>query len=134
MVTEMVVKESLSEQMILAGAELTRRLDDAGLTISAALWLYDPESNYWRLIIASPEVSSKGLKTIYKEVQKVLRMISEAQSVISLKDVSVVDSGNSLISLLKMAVKTGKGISGIRFSRNMINGTLIEDTYIYRLT
>jgi hypothetical protein len=120
--------------MIRAGAELTRRLDDTGLTISAALWFYDPESNYWRLIVASPEVSSKGLKTIYKEVQKVLRTIPEDQSVISLKDVTVVDSGNSLILLLKVAIRTGKEISGIRFSRNMINGKLIEDTYIYRLT
>ena len=60
--------------------------------------------------------------------------VPEDQSIISLKDISVVDSSDQLISLLKVAVKTDKGISSIRFSRNMINGTLVEDTYIYRLT
>jgi hypothetical protein len=133
MVTEMVAKESLSERMISAGTELTRRLDEAGLMVSAALWFFEPDSNYWRLIIASPDVLTKGLKTIYKEVQSVLRSIPEDQS-IPLKDISVVDSNDPLISLLRIAIKIGDGISGTRFSRNMINGTLIEDSYIYRLT
>src|SRR5205807_4384376 len=129
-----VVKESLSEQMISAGSELIRRLDEAGLPVSGALWFYDPESNYWRLIIASPEVRNQGLKAIYKAVQSVVEAVPEDQSIISLKDISVVDSSDQLISLLKVADKTDTGISSIRFSRNMINGTLVEDTYIYRLT
>lgn len=134
MVTEMVVKEALSDQMISAGAELIRRLDEAGLVVSAALWFFDADSNYWRLVIASPEVRDKGLKTIYSEVQSVVRTIPEDQSIISLKDISVTDSNDPLISLLKVAIKTNGGISKLRFSRNMINGTLIEDSYIYRLT
>ena len=134
MVTEMVVKESLSEQMISAGSELTRRLDEAGCIVSGALWFYEPDSNDWRLVIASPEVRTKGLRAIYKEVQSVVRSIPEDQSVIQLKDISVVDSNDSLISLLRVAVRTGNDISRIRFSRNLINGTLIEDSYIYRLT
>jgi len=134
MVTEMVVKESLSEQLISAGSELIRRLDEAGLTVSGALWFYDPESNYWRLIIVSPEVRNRGLKAVYKEVQSVVKTVPGDQSIISLKDISVVDSSDPLISLLKVAIKTDNGISRIRFSRNMINGTLIEDAYIYRLT
>jgi hypothetical protein len=134
MVTEMVVKESLSEQMIAAGSELVRRLDEAGVAVSGALWFYDPDSNDWRLILATPEVRAKGVKTMYKEVQSVVRTIREGQSVLSLKDISVVDPDDPLISLLKQAIKTGDNISQIRFSRNMINGTLIEDSYIYRLT
>jgi len=133
MVTEMVVKESLSDRMISAGSELIRRLDETGLVIPAALWFYDLESNDWRLIIASPDVHGKGLKTVYKDVQSVLRTTPEDQSIISLKDISVVDSSDPLVSLLKIGLRTGGGISGIRFSRNMINGTLIEDAYIYRL-
>ena len=62
MVTEMVIKESLSNEMISAGSELTRRLDEAGFIVSASLWFYVPDSNTWRLIIASPEVRTRGLK------------------------------------------------------------------------
>jgi len=134
MVTEILVKESLSEQMISAGSDLIRRLDEAGLKVSGALWFYETDSNDWRLIIVSPDVRAKGVKTVYEEVQSVVRATPGDQSIISLKDISVVDSDDSLISLLKIAIKTDNGISRIRFSRNMINGTLIEDSYIYRLT
>ena len=134
MVTEVLVKESLSEQMISAGSDLIRRLDEAGLKVSGALWFYDTDSNDWRLIIVSPDVRVKGVKTVYEEVQSVVRATPDDQSIISLKDISVVDSDDPLISLLKVAIKTDNGISRIRFSRNIINGTLIEDSYIYRLT
>lgn len=134
MVTEILVKESLSEQMISAGSDLIRRLDEAGLKVSGALWFYETDSNDWRLIIVSPDVRAKGVKTVYEEVQAVVRATPDDQSIISLKDISVVDSDDPLISLLKIAIKTDNGISRIRFSRNMINGTLIEDSYIYRLT
>ena len=134
MVTEILVKESLSEQMISAGSHLIRRLDEAGLKVSGALWFYETESNDWRLIIVSPDVRAKGVKTVYEEIQSVVRATPDDQSIISLKDISVVDSDDPLISLLKVAIKTDNGISRIRFSRNMINGTLIEDSYIYRLT
>ena len=134
MVTEILVKESLSEQMISAGSDLIRRLDDAGLKVSGALWFYETDSNDWRLIIVSPDVRAKGVRTVYEEVQSVVRATPDDQAIISLKDISVVDSDDPLISLLKIPIQTDNGISRIRFSRNMINGTLIEDSYIYRLT
>jgi len=134
MVTEMVVKESLSNEMISAGSELTRRLDESGFLVSAAFWLYESESNAWRFIIGSPELRTQGLKAAYKKVQAVVAAIPEEQSTIPLKDISVLDSNDPFISLMRVAVKTGGGISGIRFTRNMINGVLIEDAYIYRLT
>jgi hypothetical protein len=129
-----MVKESLSNEMISAGSELTRRLDESGFLVSAAFWLYESDSNTWRFIIGSPEVRTQGLKAAYKRVQAVLAAMPEDQSAIPLKDISVLDSNDPFISLMRVAVRTGGGISGIRFTRNMINGVLIEDSYIYRLT
>jgi len=54
MVTEALVKESLSSEMISAAEELTRRLDEARFIVSASLWLYIPEINTWRLMIGIP--------------------------------------------------------------------------------
>jgi len=133
-VTELVVKESLSSEMIAAGAELTRRLDESGFLVSAAFWLYETDSNSWRFVIGSPEVRTKGLKAAYKTVQTVVAAIPEDHPKISLKDISVVDFTDPFISLLRVAVRTGDGIAAIRLGRNMINGVLIEDAYIYRLT
>jgi hypothetical protein len=133
MVTEVVVKELLSSEMISAGAELTRRLDKAQFIVSASLWYYIAESNTWRFIIASPEVRTHGLKKAYKQVQSIVATVADDQLKIPLKDITVVDSKDPLISLLKGAIKTEAGISGIRFSQNMINSVFIEDVYIYRL-
>jgi hypothetical protein len=133
MVKEMVVKESLSGEMITAGAELTRRLDDARLIVDASLWFYTTESNAWRLIVASPEVRMHGTRWTYKKIQSVISRMPPEQPGISLKDVTVVDNQDPLIALLRGVVKTPDGINGIRFSRNVINGVLIEDAYIYRM-
>lgn len=133
MVAEVLVKESLSSEMIAAGAELTRRLDAAGFVVSASLWLYTSETNSWRFVIGNPEVMIHGPKQAYRQVQSVISQIPVEQIKIALKDITVIDSNDPLLSLLRVAVKTGDGISGIRFTHNVINGTLIEDSYIYRI-
>ena len=133
MVTEVVVKESLTAEMITAGEELTRRLDSAQFNASASFWFYTSDTNTWRFIIASLELKTHGIKKAYKQVQSVVYNIPENQPKIALKDITVVDPSDPLISLLRTALRTGDGISGIRFSQNLVNGVLIEDAYVYRL-
>jgi len=130
---EAVVKEVLTEEMISAGAELTRLIDKTSLKVGASLWLYIPESNIWRLVIASPEVRTQGPKKVYRQIQSILSRIPEKQPSVGLRDISVVADNDPVVSLLRIAIKTGDGISGIRFSRNTINGIFVEDTYIYRM-
>jgi len=52
---------------------------------------------------------------------------------LALSHIAITPPDSSLIRVLRSAVTTGPGISGIRFSRNTIDGTYIEDSYIYRL-
>lgn len=133
MVTEVVVTESLSEEMISAGADLTRQLDDAGFNVSASLWLFNAESGGWRLMISSPEVKTRGPKWAYKRIQSVIARMHDGQTKIPLKDITVIDSDDPLVKLLGATVRTGEEISAIRFTRNVINGVPIEDAYIYRI-
>ena len=131
MAQKLVVTESLTNEMIEAGADLVRRLDASPIEIRACLWHFLPEPNVWRLIIASPEVAKYGPRKVYRKIQDVLSDIPEEGPSIGLTDISAVAHDNSLISLLRKAIKTGNGVSGIRFSRNVIDGQYIEDTYIY---
>jgi hypothetical protein len=134
MAYEPVVTQTFTQQMIEEGAALLRTLDSQGLNITAALWFYLESSDAWRFIIASPEVQSQGPKHVYERVQRALGTDGSA-SRISLRDISVVPPDDSLIKLLNIAIKTGRNdISGVRFSRNTINGQFIQDAYIYRLT
>ena len=126
--------EVLTDTMISAGKELTRRLDAAGFRVDASLWSYSPESNSWHLIIASPEIKLRGPRRTYSKIQSILSKAPKAREEISLSDISVVESNAPLIKLLRVAIKTGRTISDIRFSRNTINGVFIEDAYIYRIT
>ena len=52
---------------------------------------------------------------------------------LSLDDLALAKPDAPLVTLLRNAVRTGSGIHGIRFSNNVMNGTVIEDAYIYRL-
>ncbi len=134
MVEKVMVGGNLSDEMIKAGEELVKRLDKSEFRVKAAFWFFQTDNEVWRLIIASPKVKDKGPRQAYKSIQEIVKQIPSQKPRIELQNISVVDSSHHLVSLLKSAIKTGTGISGIRFSQNTINGEFIEDAYIYRLT
>jgi hypothetical protein len=133
MAQELLVTEPLSKEMIEAGADLTQRLDSARLVVRAAFWFYLPEQQTWRLIFALPEVRTIGPKAVYKKIQAVLNKMPNDQLSVALRDITVTEPNDQLIKLLSAMISTGPGISGIRFSKNVINGHLIDDAYIYRM-
>jgi hypothetical protein len=130
MVEEVVVRDILSDEMIQAGAEVVQQLDRSDFPIEAALWLYLPDSQQWRLMLASPEVKIHGPKKGYKQIQSALTQLAPR---LSLQNVTLVDSTDPLILLLKKTLKTDGG-TGVRFRGNTVNGVFIEDAYIYRLS
>jgi hypothetical protein len=134
MAEETVVKEILTQEMIQAGAELTRRLGEAHLEVHASLWLYMPDKNLWRLIVASPAVRQDGPKKVYQQIQTILSKMSDQTWKIPLHDISVVEDNDPLIASLRTSMGTKDGVSGRRFSRDTINGHFIEDAYIYKMT
>ena len=133
MAENVVVKETLSESMIKAGAVLTHTLDSLDLPVTASMWFYFPEENQWRLLLSSPYVVKEGPRRTYRLVQEALMKLPADAPKINLQDIVVTDESHALISLMKIAVRTGESTGGVRFSKNVINGQLIEDAYIYRL-
>ncbi|MBM4340215.1 MAG: hypothetical protein FJ110_11800 [Deltaproteobacteria bacterium] len=130
---ELVVRDVLSEQMIDAGAKLVERLDESLSNVQAALWVFLPEEKTWEMIVISPLVKTDGPRSFYKRILEANKNADESESIISLNDIKVADTSNPLINVLRIAISTGRGITGIRFSKNTINGTFIEDSYIYRI-
>ena len=134
MAQDSVVKELLTDAMIRAGGELTRKLDDLQWPVLAALWLYASEGTQWKLVLASPRVISDGPKKSYEAIQAALETMPAAGRTLALSDIGVIDPANPLIALLRVAISTGPTVGGIRFTRNVINGHFIEDVYIYRMS
>jgi len=125
-------KTSLVEKDIEEAKRLIKALDESQFEVKAALWFYLIDSDEWRLLIASPFVEENGPKRAYNFIQRELARMSPS-SKISLKEISVLSPQDDLINLLRKAIRTGPGISGIRFTRNVIDNRFIEDAYIYRL-
>jgi hypothetical protein len=132
MAEETLVGGTLTEPMISAGEFLIRHLDKVRFLVDAAFWMRSPDSDVWRLVIASPEVRSAGPRKTYRRLQSYLNRL-EAKD-LSLANITLVDSKDRLLQLLRTAIKTGPGISGIRFTGNTINGVRFPDSFIYRVS
>jgi hypothetical protein len=128
-----MVEAHLTKEMIDAGAALVRKLDERGIQPDAAFWLYFPDMQTWKLVIAQVKVGSEGPKQMYRQIQELMEEFSQQIQELSLDDVTLSKPDAPIISLLRMAIHTGPGVSGIRFKNNVINGTVIEDAFIYRL-
>ena len=128
-----MVETVLTKEMIDSGAHLIRRLDERSIQPDAAFWLYFPDKETWKLVIAEMQVSKLGPKQGYQKIQQVLREFDEEIPQLALDDITLLDTDAPVVSLLRSAIRTGPGISGIRFKGNVINGTVVEDAYIYRL-
>lgn len=128
-----VVKEQLTSAMVDAGAELTGKLDEMGLPITAALWLFMPEVNEWRLLFASPEVASRGPREVYDKIRQAIDQLKDKAAATPFAVISLLDADADLVRLLRIAIGTSPGMKRIRYSKNVINGHFIDDALIYRV-
>ena len=129
-----MVDKTLTREMIAAGKRLLEVLDEEGINPAAALWFYYPEYERWKLLIAEYEVGSTGPMNLYRQIREVLEAKRDELPDLQLFDVVLVKPDEPLLRLLRQAIGTDTSVSGIRFKNNVVNGTVIEDTYLYRLT
>jgi len=128
-----MVETQLTPELIKEGATLVEALDRSGVSPDAALWLYYPDTSVWKLLLAEVKVGQAGPREVYREVQRTLSSLRNQITHLSLEDVAVAKPDDPMIRLLSTIVTTGPKLEGFRFTHNVVNGTLIEDAFIYRL-
>ena len=128
-----MAKGPLVDRLANAGRRLVEFLDASHLDPQSALWLYRSESDDWVLVVAMPAVVSQGPRAVYESIQRVYASHRADLVPLKLDDVVVTDPDDSLLQLLRRAIRTERTISEIRFTQNRIDNTLIEDALIYRL-
>jgi hypothetical protein len=128
-----MVGTSLTPKLIEEGAALVQALDKAGVSPDAAFWFYSSDIQGWKLVLAEMKLGPEGPRKIYRQIQRTLSSLPQDDRAISLDDVAVAKPDAPIVAVLKRAVRTGPGVSGIRFTQNVVDGILIEDAYIYRL-
>ena len=132
-----MASSALVEAKIKDGKRVIDRLDKAGIVVTAAFWYYIEDAENWRLIIATPLVESEGPRAAYAKIhdaQWERRPARLRKPILGPSEITAVGSNDPLVKLLSMVIRTGPNDAGVRFSRNVINGTYIEDAYIYRLS
>lgn len=127
-----MVETNLTKELIDAGAALVKKLDERGMAPDAAFWLFSPEDQTWKLLLSEVKLAQKGPKAAYSEIQKVLDKYAKELSDLRLDDLVLEKPDARIVELIRKAVRTGPGVTGIRFKNNVIDGTLIDDAYIYR--
>jgi len=128
-----MVDSTLTKEMIESGKALIKRLDDSKVQPDAAFWFYFPDIQEWKLVLAEVKVGKEGPKQVYRKIQTIISKFSDEMGELSLNHITLAKTDAPIVKLLRIAIRTGPGISGIRFKSNVINGTVIEDAYIYRL-
>jgi hypothetical protein len=77
------------------------------------------------------KLAKRGPRAAYGDIQKILESEKEFGN-LRLDDLVLEKPDARIVELIRKAMRTGSGITGIRFKNNVIDGTLIDDAYIYR--
>ncbi|MGH9845723.1 MAG: hypothetical protein ACREEM_44005 [Blastocatellia bacterium] len=134
MAEEVLVKESLTKEMIAAGENLAKRIRQSKLKTSAMLWLYNSLLDEWNFVIVSPEMKTLGPDNLYDKIQEILSQLPADQPQISFNDIFVFSPDDYRVTPFREVKARGKTISGRRLRRTVMDGVFIDDSYIYSLT
>jgi hypothetical protein len=128
-----MVATDLTPDLVQAGESLLKELDSENAKVNSALWYYFPDDGNWKLLLSFGDAGKEGPRAAYARIQKALSKLGEGKGP-ALADIGITKPDAPLLELLKTAIRTGSGVSGVRFTNNVINGQLIRDAHIYRLT
>lgn len=133
MAKEIFITQWFSDEMLLAGEALIKRLDDADAKVAAAFWILDAEEKSWKLTIVSPLVEIEGPRNYYKRIDDINASVNPDEGVIALHDIDASDTDNRIVKAIKRSVLGNATLGNNRLGRNNLGGVHIEDMYLYRM-
>ncbi len=126
-----MAEAALVNSDIDAGRELVSLLDASGFPVTAAVWIYFPDVDEWRLVIRTPK-AAKNLQEALLEIAQTMDDHGDLRRRIDLARLKLVPPTDKMLQAIGRVVRVD-GLNTVRFSRNVINGMFIGDALIYRL-
>lgn len=120
-----MVNALLVREQVEAGRELLRKIEQAGIAVTAAMWRFLPESDEWRLFIYSPLVDQLSSRPVYQRIQPLLEGQHEAGEIF-LDQITVAKSRDPFVAYVSQRVGPSRQ-DDVPFSDNA------DDLLIYRL-
>lgn len=119
-----MAEDALVDSDIRAGSDFVKLLDQIGVPVAGAFWLYQPDAARWRLVIISDE-ARKGSKELY------LKAIN-AGAEIDMSSVEFQPPESAVFRALGSMLHID-GLGEVRMRQNTFGGVYVEDALVYRL-
>ena len=127
-----MAKTALVSPDIEKGARILRILDDAGVKVSVALWVFLPDYEDWRFILSARKFDSVGQKDAYGLLHDTLDAAG-----FSLEDtptVGIFRNTDPFIRSLRKIFGKAKSVEGMRLGGQTLGDHFVEDGYAYRIS
>ncbi len=124
--------ETLTGTDVQFGRELWHALQ-ARRTFPAegALWLFQPDSGEWHLLIATPRVDEVGPRKAYEELTDVTRRIAAEPE--QLLRIELISPRLPFYEALRSVFGKTASVEGARLGNTQIGGMYINDAYLYEI-
>ncbi len=113
------------------GSELLHALDDSGLSISVALWLYSSEYDDWRFVLASRRLDAAKASEAYGFVHDALT--AAGISLERTPALLILRISDPFIRALRRIFAKVKNVEGMRLGGQLIGDQFVEDALVYRV-
>ena len=124
--------QSLLNSQVESGVATIKALDLASLGVGAAFWLFDEETQTWRFNLVERGFDSAGPRSTYDRISAAL---AKAPGTLPFREVYLVSPKDPLIQRMKLALSTPpNAILGVWFMGNSVNGVVLPDMYVYRIS
>lgn len=124
-------KSALVATDFTIGRELVQALDNSALSISVALWLYTPEYEDWRFVLASRRLDAAQPSKAYGLVHDAL-----ATAGIPLErtpPLLILKMSDPFIRTLRGIFSKTRSVEGMRLGGQLIGNRFVEDALVYRI-
>jgi hypothetical protein len=124
-------KTALVAADFTTGLELVQALDRSALPISVALWLYSPEHQDWRFVLASRRLDAVEPSEAYGLVHDSLG--AAGISLEQTPTLLILRMSDPFIRVLRRIFAKTKSVEGMRLGGQLIGDRFVEDALVYRI-
>jgi hypothetical protein len=99
--------------------------------IQGILWLWEPETGGWHLVIVSPKVDKLGSRDAYIELSPIMRGITTDSS--QRIKIELISPKHPLFQALRSVFAQTASVEGARLRNTMVGGRFIDEAYLYEI-
>ncbi len=117
--------------LVTSGSVLVKALDDKGLKVRAAVWVYNSETDAWKLWMV-PDAAHSDKAAFYLQLAEIITANRDALPGFDIGLVEFKSADNPAINGLSKFIRM-EGLGNARLSNNVLNGTYVPDGIVLRM-